>query len=615
MCGIYGYVGHNAVKETLNGIKKLEYRGYDSAGIAFLSHTFKLNDSIKNFKDNVMCFNSGINIIKEKGEINKLKNIINKLNPKSQTAIGHTRWATHGKPDVLNCHPHYSENGNWAVVHNGIIENYLELKQKLKKVNFVSQTDSEVIAQLLSYNFNGDVLKTIQKTCEQLKGSWALAIVNNKQPNKIYVTKNNSPVVVGLSKNCGVVCSDLNSLTNINNCYVLSNNNFAVVEQNKITIFNEKLEQINLKNIKNENLKNADSMGGFKHFMLKEISEIPTAVKNTVSNYNSFEKIKKQLPKTIVKKTKEILIIGCGTAYHAGLVGKKIIEDNLKIKVNVEIASEFRYSNFKPNKNTLVILVSQSGETADTIKACKISKEYGLKTLAITNVKNSSICFEVDYVINTFAGREVAVASTKAYNCQIAIFYLLSAYFKAVKQNMPELVFEEEKKLINIAKIIEQNKINQVCLKVAELIKNEKNIYFIGRGLDYYLALESSLKLKEISYIHCEAYPAGELKHGTISLIDNNTFVFAFVTNNNILEKTINNINEVCSRGGKVITFSQFNVNNKNLYDFIKIPNIEPNYAPLVLIPYFQLISYYTSLLIGNNPDKPRNLAKSVTVE
>lgn len=616
MCGIFGYVGINAIEHTIKGLKSLEYRGYDSAGIAFLSSTFKLNDNIKNFKDCVFDLKNGFNIIKQSGEINKLEEIINVLKPKSDIVIGHTRWATHGKPSILNSHPHYSENGKWIVVHNGIIENYLDLKKELSNVKFVSDTDTEVIPNLLSKHFNGDVLETIKLVCHKLIGSFALAIINTNNPNNIYVAKQNSPCVIGYGKGYGVVCSDINSVGKTEHLFNLENNQFACVGKGEVKIYNNDLQIVNVKEIKTNSKQVETDLKDFNHYMLKEINEIPSAIKNTVVNYNTFEKIKKTLPKKVINKTKNILIIGCGTAYHAGLMGKAILEETIDIKTDVEIASEFRYSNYKPNKNTLAIFVSQSGETADTLKAIKLCKAYGLTTIAITNVKNSSICFEVDYVLYTSAGKEVAVASTKAYNCQVTLFYLISAYFKAVKTEMEGCVFEESKKLIEIADVIKSVNTNKISNLVADKIKDCKSVYMIGRGLDYYTALESSLKLKEISYIHSEACPAGELKHGTISLIDKNTYVFAFVTQPIIKEKSLSNIQEVVSRGGKVVLLTQFKIGNANDFNhIIKLENVNEFYMPLVSVVYMQLIAYYTAILCGNNPDKPRNLAKSVTVE
>ncbi len=615
MCGIYGCVGENAISKTLTGIKKLEYRGYDSAGIGFFNYSFKLNDKIKKYNQNVKCFSTGLNVIKSQGEIDKLDTIIKDLNPKSGIAIGHTRWATHGKPSVENCHPHYSENGNFIVVHNGIIENYLELKNELKGLKFYSQTDTEIIAKMLSYYFNGSVLTTLKKVCEKLKGSYALCVINAQEPNKIYVAKCGSPCVVGIKDNCGVVCSDLVSVENANLSYVLPNNTYATVTKNLVTIFNQNLEEITLKNVANKKQENVSDIGDFSHFMLKEITETPSRIIDTISNYNNYKKFKNSLPKKLVTNLKDVLIIGCGTAYHAGLVGKHILERE-NINVRCEIASEFVYSNYVPPKRTLAIFVSQSGETADTIKAVKLCKAYGLKTVALTNVKNSSICFETDYQLYTYAGKEVAVASTKAYNCQLTMFYLLCAYIKAVQTENEDLVFEESKKLIEVSNIIKNNKILKTCKNIANDIYTKNNIYMIGRGLDYYLALESSLKLKEISYIHTEAYPAGELKHGTISLIDSNTFVFGFNTQSVTLEKTLSNINEVLSRDGKVIVFATKKLEFiKPPYKTILVPNYLDEYMPLIVVGYMQLIAYYTALNLNLNPDKPRSLAKSVTVE
>lgn len=615
MCGIYGIVGDKAVEKTLQGIKKLEYRGYDSAGISFFNYEFKLSTDIPKYLKNISCFKNGLNIIREEGDISKLEKIINSLKPKSKLAIGHTRWATHGKPSIANSHPHHSENGDWVVVHNGIIENYIELKQELKGLKFYSETDSEIVAKMLSYNFDGDVLNTIKNVCSRLNGSYALAILYAKNPNKIYVAKSNSPCVVGYSKDIGIVCSDISSIEKIENLYVLPNQTIAEVSAGNINFFDYNLNKIELSKFSGFTIDSSEELGKYSHFMLKEINEIPTAIEKTVVDYNTIEKIRKSLPKKVIKNTKEILIIGCGTAYHAGLMGKRLLEEVCGIKTDVDIASEFRYKNYVPHKNTLAIFVSQSGETADTIKAVKLCKAYGLTTVAITNVKNSSICFEVDYCLYTNAGKEVAVASTKAYNCQVAMFYLMAAYFKAVSIDQDDLIFEEAKQLVDVAKQIKSNKINNICMDIAREIKDSKSLYMIGRTVDYYLSLEASLKLKEISYIHCEAYPAGELKHGTISLIDNDTFVFAFLTQKHLKDKTINNAVEVASRGGKVILFTNQKIENTNFYKIVNLPKLSEFYMPLLLVTYTQLIAYYTSVYLGNNPDKPRSLAKSVTVE
>ncbi len=606
MCGIYGYIGSSSVKEVMEGIKRLEYRGYDSAGIAFLGQTKFENENIFDFK--------GLSVIKSQGQIENLEKIVKNVSPYSELCIGHTRWATHGKPNVANSHPHVGEKGKWALVHNGIIENYTLLKEELGEVDFKSETDSEVVVQLFERLYDGYPLKTLKTLCDRLVGSYAFAFISPDYPDKIFVAKKNSPVVVGCGDDYGVVCSDLNSVGEVKKAYVLENNQFAVIERGKVQVYDENLNEITLKDLSNVIREKRSGLGEYEHYMLKEIDEIPEAIRRTVADYNNYEKLRKALPLKIAKKIKRVLIIGCGTAFHAGLIGKRLFEE-IGIKCQAEIASEFRYDKFIPEKNTLAIFISQSGETADTIKALKKCKDYSLPTLAITNVRNSSITFEADRVIYTNAGAEIGVASTKAYNCQLAIFYLLSAYFNAIKNGDESLVFDEAGRLSHLADKIEKNEIKPLCKLVAEEISSAQSIYMIGRGLDYDIAREASLKLKEISYIHCEAYPAGELKHGTISLIDSEKFVFAFATQSEIFEKTLNGVHEVVSRDGKVILFSQHMNEAEGLFRFVKLPAIDEKYVPIFVINYMQLISYYTSLKLGNNPDKPRSLAKSVTVE
>ncbi len=602
MCGIYGYIGEKSVEEVMKGIKRLEYRGYDSAGIAFQSGE-KLNE------DENTTNGENITVIKNKGEISNLERIVLNKNLKSNVSIGHTRWATHGEPSIKNSHPHLSGDGRWAIVHNGIIENYLDLKEDLG-LQVESETDTEVVALLLEKYYNGNVLSTIKNVCEKLNGSYAFAIITSHSPNKIFVAKRNSPVVVGYGKRYGVVCSDINSIKGAN-IYVLENEQYAVIERGKINIFDKNLMAINTSELGVVKKVEGGKLGDYSHYMLKEIDEIPTAIKRTVNLYNNIDTLNDALHKL---KFKNILIIGCGTAYHAGLIGKRLFEEE-GIHCECEIASEFRYKPFVDKKNTLAIFVSQSGETADTINALKLCKQKGLKTLAITNVRNSSITFVADYCIYTCAGSEIGVASTKAYNCQLAIFHILSKYFNYIKNGDSKMFYDEIKNLKSIATLIRNNEIKPICRHIAQKIYKSKSIYMIGRGLDYSIAAEASLKLKEISYIHCEAYPAGELKHGTISLIDKNTFVFAFVTQEKIKDKTFSNINEVVAREGKIILFSPFDNSNKKVVEEIKVPKIKERYYPLFIINYLQLISYYTALLLGNNPDKPRSLAKSVTVE
>lgn len=592
----------------MSGIKRLEYRGYDSAGIAFLK-----DDDYQENNDNIQTYSSGIVTIKEKGQIAKLEKIVGNQKVSSSIAIAHTRWATHGKPSIENSHPHMSPNGKWAVVHNGIIENYLDLKKIVKNDVFKSQTDTEIIAHLLEKYHKTTPLETIKYVCSLLKGSYALAIIFSEHPDSIFVAKNNSPVIVGTGQNAGIICSDLNGLNDAKFAYNLDNGDFALVKKGNVKIYDNDLKEKDAKNIFQNDTQVKSGKGHYKYYMQKEIDEIPNAISRTVKMYDSFQKIRKSLPIKAVKNIKNILIIACGTAYHAGLMGKKLFEEEGYF-CNCEVASEFRYSSFLYPKNTLAIFVSQSGETADTIKALELCKQHGLKTLSITNVKNSSITYESDYCLYTQAGAEIAVASTKAYNSQVAIFHLLSAYLKSIKFKQ-DFVKSEGTQLVKLTAIITKNKIKHTAKKISKQIKSAQSLYMIGRGIDYNLALESSLKLKEISYIHSEAYPAGELKHGTISLIDKNTFVFAFVTQESIKDKTLSNISEVSSREGKVIVLSQFDFDKKGIFKVVKLPNINQRYIPLVAITYMQQIAYFTSVSLGNNPDKPRSLAKSVTVE
>lgn len=596
MCGIFGMIGkNNVINSVINGISGLEYRGYDSAGIGFLD-------------------GNKIKVIKQAGEIKNLISEVKCAKPTSTNCIAHTRWATHGKPNKTNAHPFVSLNKDFCLVHNGIIENFAELKQNLN-CKFLSETDSEVILRLIEKHYNGNMLQTLVKVCKLLKGSYALAVISSFDPNKIFVAKMVSPCVVGFSENGAKVCSDINGIGKVNYAYVLENNNFAVLTCDSVKIYDENLEEVKLKKIKvTEN--NLNNKGKFKYFMQKEIFEIPQSITNTVDHYKTLEQLKNAIPSSLIKKTKNIIIIGCGTAYHAGLMGRKILEHHTNINIKNELASEFIYSSTMPPKGTLMIFVSQSGETADTLKAVKIAKSYGLKTIAITNVKNSSISFEADYALYTAAGAEVAVASTKAYVSQLAMFYLLAGYFKSVKDNVDfDVVAEIAKDLKQISNQIDYAKFNSIASKIANDIYLSNSLYMIGRNYDYVTALEASLKLKEISYIHSEAYASGELKHGTISLIDNNTFVFAFLTEKRLLEKSLSNVCEVISRGGKVILISQYDVKNVKTFKTIKLNDVPDFYMPLVVIVLMQLIAFHVSVKRELNPDKPRSLAKSVTVE
>ncbi len=603
MCGIFGYIGSGSVSEVVKGLKRLEYRGYDSAGIAYLQNGGKVSE-------NVFSFESGLKAVKAKGQVASLEKIVTGLNEQSGIAIGHTRWATHGEPSVANCHPHISSDGMWAVVHNGIIENHAQLKGELSGYPFKSQTDSEVVSALLEREFDGDVLLALQKVCQKLKGSYALAVIYAGTPNTIYVARENSPVVVGFGEDFGLVCSDINSLGAKCNAFVLDNGQFAVVKKGDAQIFDKDIRPLDVHFLNADGQKEGGK-GDYPHFMLKEIKEIPLAIEKTVCLYNNLDAFQKALPLEVFRSAKEVLIIACGTAYHASLMGKNILEQRCGVRASVEIASEFLGRSFVWGKDTLAIFVSQSGETADTLKALRRCKEHGLQTLAITNVENSSICFEADFVLYTSAGVEIAVASTKAYNCQVAMFHMLSAYFFGDN----DMLFEESRHLCEVASVIERANADMICQKIAKKIASSESVYMIGRGQDYVSAMEASLKLKEISYIHSEACPAGELKHGTISLITPQTYVFAFASESQSKDKALSNIAEVASRGGRVILLSPFEICDSQFEEVIALPAVAEKYSPLVSIVFMQLIAYHTSCTLGLDPDKPRSLAKSVTVE
>ncbi|MBO5021857.1 MAG: glutamine--fructose-6-phosphate transaminase (isomerizing) [Clostridia bacterium] len=591
MCGIFGFIGAGSVKQVMGGLARLEYRGYDSAGIAYLK-------------------NGDIKAIKAKGQVANLASLVEKANEESCIALGHTRWATHGRPNEENCHPHISDNKMWAVVHNGIIDNYDQLKRDLKEYPFKSQTDSEVVVALLEKMFDGNPLSTLKKVCQKLAGSYAFGVIYKGLPDRIFVARKNSPVVVGFEDDFGLVCSDVNSLGRPCKAYVMGNDEFAVVKKGEVEIFNQDLcpQKVELSLF----AQNADmGKGEYPHFMLKEIKEIPLSIEKTVCLYNNISAFQKALPLEVLKSAKEILVVACGTAYHASLMGKKILESRCGVRVSVEIASEFLSKPFVWDADTLSIFVSQSGETADTLKSLRRCKQHGLKTLAITNVENSSICFDADYVLFTSAGKEVAVASTKAYNSQIAIFHMISAYFSGED----EVLFEESRMLCEVAQTIASLSADGVCQEIAKEIYGSESLYMIGRGQDYITAMESSLKLKEISYIHSEACPAGELKHGTISLITPQTYVFAFVSEDETCKKSLSNIAEVASRGGRVILFTPFDDVVGEFERVIVLPKVEEKYQPLIGVVYMQLVAYYTACNLNLNPDKPRSLAKSVTVE
>ena len=582
MCGIIGYVGkNNALKALINGLKALEYRGYDSVGVAYF-----LNDKIK--------------IIKDKGRINELENNID-INDLPNIGIGHTRWATHGVPNKINAHPH--SVGNITLVHNGIIENYLELKEELIKhdYNFKSDTDTEVACAYIDYLYknNNDMLKTLHEIQNIFIGSYALCILINNDFNNIYITKKGSPLILGTNNAEKIIASDISAIISYTKNYIiLEDNDIGIINRDNYKIYN------NNKLVNKEILtfdKNIDSISkdGYDHFMLKEIYEENELINNTLNHYFN-NNLLSSLPD--ISKYESIYIVGCGSAYNAGLIGKYYIEKYLDIPVYVELASEFRYKKLFIKENDLVIAISQSGETADTIEAVKIAKERNAKVLGIINTYQSTIARLIDEVIYINAGIEVAVATTKAYSLQVLYLILLAL------RNSNIVINNIDKEINTIY--------NYDYKKYIKHLVNTEHIFFIGRGIDYYLSVEGCLKLKEISYIHAESYAAGELKHGTISLIDKGTPVIAIITDNDIAKKTISNIKEVKARGAHVIIVASDNINiDKEIYDeIISIP-YNKYLLPILSIISMQLLSYYVAKEKKCDIDKPRNLAKSVTVE
>lgn len=569
MCGIYCYVGKKkAIPILLEGLSNLEYRGYDSAGIAYVTDK--------------------INIIKEKGRLDNLKKILN-LDTNTYLGIGHTRWATHGKPNKKNAHPHHQ--GKVTLVHNGIIENYQELKLLLKDYRFKSETDTEVLCCLIDklLKENNDILKVLSKLKEIIKGSYALGIILDDDLNNIYGIKKNSPLILAKSNIGNFLASDIPAILKYTNNYILLDDDDIVkLNKDEVIIYDSNLNILDKKVNTFDGDINKISKGNYEHFMLKEIFEQPDVLYKTyLENQN--------LPD--LKKYNKIHIVGCGSAYHAGLIGKYYIEKYCNIEVNVEVASEYRYKNNFIDKNTLVIFISQSGETADTLACVKKVKDK-CDTLGIINVIDSSIAREVKNVIYTKAGCEIAVATTKAYSCQILVLMMM-----ALKKDITSL----------ISKINDLLKNNYE--ELSKKIYKSEHLFYIGRNLDYYLALEGSLKLKEISYINSVSYPAGELKHGTISLIEKNTIVIAIATDKDLVEKTISNIKEVKARGAYVIYITTNNLNQESDFYDDKIVIEEDIYQPLLTIIPIQLIAYHVAKLRKCDIDKPKNLAKSVTVE
>lgn len=607
MCGIIGYIGTKKAKPILiNGLLRLEYRGYDSAGIATVE------------KD-------GIKVIKEKGRIANLDAMDGINDLEGTIGIGHTRWATHGKPSAVNSHPHYDNDKLFAVVHNGIIENYHELRKFLEDngYTFLSDTDTEVIPNLINFYYKkeNDFLKAVKLACDDLKGSFALEILCKYYPDNMIVVRQDSPLVIGRGLDENYISSDIPAILSFTkDFYFLNDREFAVLSRDNIDFYDNDLNRID-KPIKSIEWNTASAeKDGYDDFMLKEIYEQPNAIRETIGSklseskisFNDFE-IKKEFLETINR----IYIVACGTAMNAGLATKATFENFCKIPTEVDIASEFRYRDPLIDEHTLCIYISQSGETADTIAALKLAKSKGAKTIAVANVIGSSITREADYCIYTHAGPEIAVASTKAYTSQVVLLNILALYFAEVLDRVPSSTIDSMKKeLLELPKKAEITLRNVAEVKnFANIVYKETDMFFLGRGVDYYVASEGSLKLKEISYIHSESYAAGELKHGPIALIENDVTVIGIITNPNLVEKTISNIQEVITRGAKTLVITNQKINESQFFKVINIPDTEPCLSPVLSIIPLQLLAYYISKEKGLDVDKPRNLAKSVTVE
>ena len=614
MCGIVGYTGYRKANEVLiNGLLKLEYRGYDSAGMA----TIEKNKLIIN---------------KEKGRVANLQNLDSVKNLSGTLGIAHTRWATHGIPSKENAHPHMDCYNTFAVVHNGIIENFSELKSFLQGYGytFKSQTDTEVIPNLIHYYYSTNsildgfekFLDAVKRTVDDLKGSYALEVISSLFPNEIIVVKKDSPLVIGKGKKENFIASDIPAILQYTNAfYLLDDNEIAVITSSNISFYDNHLEPHN-KEIKNiEWAASSADKNGYEDYMLKEIYEQPVAIRETIGSRLKTGEISVfndlDISKNYLKSINKIYIVACGTAMHAGLIGKTVIEKLCRIPVEVDIASEFRYRDPLVDEKTLCIYISQSGETADTIAALRLAKSKKAKTLAISNVIGSSITREADYTVYTHAGPEIAVASTKAYTSQVVLITILGIYFAELLESCEKNFLESLKlEILNLPSKVESilenaNKIKEFANKVY----TQKDMFFLGRGNDYNVALEGSLKLKEISYIHSEAYAAGELKHGPIALIENGVTVIGIVTDKHLVEKSISNIQEVITRGARTLIITNQSLPNISLDCVINIPVTNELLSPALSVVPLQLLSYYISKSKGLDVDKPRNLAKSVTVE
>ena len=608
MCGIVGYVGEEpAAPILLDGLAKLEYRGYDSAGLAVF-------DGEK------------INVVKAKGRLQALRDLTqNGESMKGYVGIGHTRWATHGEPSVANAHPHYNRNHTITVVHNGIIENYQPLKEKLlsKGYRFRSETDSEVIAHLLDYYYQGNPKEAIFKVLHRVIGSYAFGIMFKDFPGRVYAVRKDSPLIVGVSDTGNYIASDVPAiLKHTRNVYYIDNYELAELSMHEVHFYNQDCEEITKEMVTVEWDVEAAEKGGYEHFMMKEIYEQPKAVESTISPRIKDGRIvidELGMTREEIQKIRRIYIIGCGSAYHVGAVGKYVLEKMTRIPVEIDLASEFRYRDPILEPDSMVIVISQSGETADSLAALRMAQKLGAKVLGIVNVVGSSIAREADNVMYTWAGPEISVATTKAYSTQLTAIYMLGMLFGEARGVMSEEDYQNklrELKLLpeKIQEILgDKERIQWFAAKYA----NAQDVFFIGRGVDYASSMEGSLKLKEISYIHSEAYAAGELKHGTISLIEDGILTVSVSTQPELFEKMISNTVEVKTRGSYVCALvSEENAGMKEIGDFvIELPKTDPCFYPSLSVIPLQLLAYYVSVAKGLDVDKPRNLAKSVTVE
>ena len=612
MCGIVGYIGTKKASPILiNGLLRLEYRGYDSAGIATIE------------KD-------GLSIMKDKGRVKNLYNLPGIDDLEGTIGIAHTRWATHGKPSKENSHPHVDNSESFSVVHNGIIENYNELRKFLTDngYTFYSQTDTEIVPNLIHYYYNKDdkddelkFLRAVRNACKDLKGSFALEIISKYDKDHMIVVRKDSPLVIGKGDGENYISSDIPAILSFTReFYLLNDLEFAVLSRDDVKFYDTDLNPIDKKVQTIEWNAASAEKEGYEDYMLKEIHEQPTAIRETIGakldegTKCTFDEL--DFTKEYLKGLHKIYLIACGTAMHAGLAGKNMLEKLCRIPTEVDIASEFRYRDPIIDDKTLCIFISQSGETADTIAALKLSKQKGAKTLAISNVIGSSITREADYSIYTHAGPEIAVASTKAYTSQVVLLAMLAIYFAETLETSEVEVLNLKKEILELPKKIEETlKCEERVKTFGHRIYQEKDVFFLGRGIDETVAREAALKLKEISYIHAESYPAGELKHGPIALIENGITVISIITDPKLVKKTVSNIEEVITRGAKTLVVTNQDVDSKLFDTVIRIPETDSFVSPILSVVPLQLLAYYISKEKGLDVDKPRNLAKSVTVE